>query len=115
MSAHLREAWRSLTATKMYHLAPNVFRDSIEEQGLIEGAAVGIWMWGDREWASDRSSFTDLWEVDVEGLDIYPGYEASMEWGEDDPVFVVYQTIPPSRLKRVPTRYDMGVISREDS
>jgi len=90
----------------MYHLAPNAFRDSIEESGLIEGDAVGIWLWSDREWASDRSSFVDLWEVDVDGLEVYPGHEGSMEWGEDDPVFVVYQPIPPSRIKRVPTRYD---------
>ena len=115
MSAHLREAWGRLTATKMYHVAPNRFRDSIEEKGLIEGMASGIWLWGDRERADDPDAHFDLWEIDVDGLEIYPGHEGSMEWGEDDPVFVVFQTIPPSRLKRVPTRYDMGVISREDS
>lgn len=88
----------------MYHLAPDQYRASIEAQGLIEGDAGGIWLWGDRARADDMTPSTDLWEVDVNGLEVFPGYEASMEWCEDDPVFVVFQNIiPRSRVKRVPT------------
>jgi hypothetical protein len=114
--------WKSLPAQGIrttaaqagvyYHVSGQSNRASIEQHGL-RGGDHGVWLYSDPErvrgigkvWTPGHPfEEQDVWLV--EPTEVVHGTEArdqtsAEEWGPDDPVWVAYEDIPPSRVTRV--------------
>lgn len=88
----------------LYHHTPSENRESIRRLGLLTRFSdIGGVFFSDR---ADHATRSDVWAVDVQGLDVEEDWTTCQDPAEWGNWFVVWGDIPPERLRLIERQMD---------